>query len=347
MKDIKIENKIIGEGKPCFIVAEIGQNHNGKVKIAKKLIDAAAEAGVDAVKFCKRNLDVELTEEAYNRPYEGYHSFGKTYGEHRKYLELTEEQYKELYDYTVSRELIFFASVCAFKSVDFLDELGAPVFKIASRDLTNLPLVKYIAKKGKPVIASTGMSTLSEIEDAVEIIKKCNDELILLKCTSSYPTPYEEVNLMGIKTLRKRFNVLTGFSGHTIGIVMPVIARALGAVVVEKHLTLARYMKGSDHASSLEPNGMKRVVRDIRNLEKALGDGKIRIMPSEEKNRKKLARSIVLKKEMKKGEVIKKSILTMKSPGTGLKAKNMEYFIGKKVKNDLEKDHILRKEDVE
>ncbi len=347
MRTIKVGNSIIGEGEPCFIIAEIGQNHNGDMETAKSLIDVACEAKIDAVKFCKRDIDTELTRDAYNEPYQGPNSFGKTYGEHREKLELSAEQYRELFDYATERGLIFFASVCGPQAVDLLDEIGSPLFKVASRDLTNAPLLEYIASKGKPILLSTGMSRLTEIEAAIATITRYNDQLILMQCTSEYPTRFENVNLKGMELLKERFGLPVGFSGHTIGILVPVVAAALGAVAVEKHITLGRWMKGTDHAGALEPDGLKRVSRDIRNLEKAFGSKEKLLLESEEKTRRKLARSIVAKATIQRGTTITSEMVIMKSPGTGLSGLQLPKIIGKQASRDLAEDHLISLDDVE
>lgn len=346
-KEIRISNRIIGEGQPVFIVAEIGQNHNGQIDIAKQLIDAAVKYGADAVKFCKRDLDSELTSEAYNAPYIGQHSFGRTYGEHRAYLELSAEQHKELFDYCKQKKIIYFASVCGFESADLMEDLGVELFKIASRDLTNLPLVEYVAKKQKPIIMSTGMSDMEEIEEAVDMVKQYNDKLILLQTTSQYPVDCENVNLRIMKTLRDKFDVLVGYSGHTLGIVVPVIAAILGAVIVEKHLTLERVMRGSDHMSSLEPDGLRRVVRDIRNLQLVLGVAEKKLLEDEIPMRRKLARSLVSKVDIRANTIIREDMLILKSPGTGIKWSDRYLIVGKKARRDIEADRIILLEDVE
>jgi sialic acid synthase SpsE len=347
MNKIKVGNSFIGAGEPCFIIAEIGQNHNGDMETAKNLIDVAHEAKIDAVKFCKRDIDTELTRDAYNEPYRGPNSFGNTYGEHREKLELSSEQYRELFDYATERDLIFFASVCGPKAVDLLDDIGSPLFKVASRDLTNTPLLEYIARKGKPIILSTGMSRLTEIEAAIATIIKYHDQLILMQCTSEYPTRFENVNLKGMELLRERFGLPVGFSGHTIGILVPVVAAALGAVAVEKHITLARWMKGTDHAGALEPDGLKRVSRDIRNLEKAFGSKEKFFLESEKKTRMKLARSIVARVAIPEGSIITSEMVIMKSPGTGLSGQQLAEVVGKLARRNLAEDHLISLDDVE
>jgi N-acetylneuraminate synthase/N,N'-diacetyllegionaminate synthase len=345
---IKIkENRYIGPGEPAFIVAEAGQNHNGELEIAKQLIDLAAQAGADAVKFVKRTIEDIFTKKALESPYVGPNSFGDTYGEHRRKLELTAEQHFELAEYCRQKDIICFATPTDAKAVDLLEEIGVPLYKIASRDLINLPLLEYVAQKGKPVLLSTGMSTMEDIEEAVQTILGHNEELVLMHCTSEYPCPYEHVNLGMIETLRKKFNLNIGFSGHTIGIAVPVVAVALGAVVVEKHITLARHMKGTDHAVSLEPQGLSRVVRDIRNMEKAMGDGIKCVYEGELAVKQKLGKSLVTKMGMPKGTNLTADMLLVKGPGTGISPRAIKDILGKKLAVDKMEDSILEWEDIE
>ena len=345
---IKIGSKYVGDGRPCYIVAEIGVNHNGKFEIAKKLIETALENGADAVKFQKRNIDNLLMKEFANKPYLTYDSFGKTYAEHRRRLELPEEDWYRLFNYAKKLGIDFFASAWDFKSADFLDKIGIPVSKIPSSDVTNLPLIDHICKKGKPVILSTGMSTLEEIDDAMEVIRKNGTAVILLHCISAYPFDNYLANLRVIQTLRKRYNVPVGYSGHEkSGVVVSLCAVAMGACLVERHFTLDRTMRGPDHAASLEPGGLNEVVINIRKFEAALGDGKKRILDIEWPIREKLGKSIVTTRNIKADEVIRKSDLTVKSPSTGLKAKYIPSLIGKKAKLDMKKDTIVPKEALE
>jgi sialic acid synthase len=344
---ILVGDRPIGTGHPAFFIAEIGQNHNGSVEIAKKLIDTAKACEADAVKLCKRNLDTELTAEAAAKPYTGPNSFGATYGEHRAFLELSFEEHRELRDYAKSKGIIYFSSVCDPVSADQMEALDVPVYKVASRDLTNLPLLDHIARKKKPMIMSTGMSDLQEIGEAMETVRRHNEQIILLQCTSQYPTEYHNVNLRAMETLRKEFDVLVGFSGHTVGIVVPAVAVALGAVVVEKHITLARVMKGTDHPGALEPDGLRKVIRDIRNIELALGSKDKVMLAATREARRKLARSVVLAADVEKGTVLKKKHLELKSPGDGLPAKEIPNLIGKKTTRPLEADHMLSWKDVQ
>jgi len=285
---VKIGEKLIGEGYPTFIVAEIGINHNGDVNLAKKLIDMAVFAGCDAVKFQKRTIELVYTPEELAKERES--PFGTTNGDLKRGLEFGEKEYQEIDRYCKERGIIWFASPWDVRSVDFLEKFNVPCYKIASPCLTDDELLKYVKSKGKPIILSTGMSTEEEIKRAVKILGEKN--LVVLHCTSTYPSKLEELNLKVINWLKKEFNCPVGYSGHETGIVEPVMAVVLGACVVEKHITLDRAMWGSDHAASLEPNGLNRLVRDIRNLPVCLGNGEKRVYDSEipiiQKLRKKI-----------------------------------------------------------
>ncbi|MBU4501904.1 MAG: N-acetylneuraminate synthase family protein [Nanoarchaeota archaeon] len=346
MKTIKIGKRLVGEGQPCFIIAEAGINHNGQLKLAKELVDVAVIARADAVKFQKRNVKRILTGEGLCKPYLGYNSFGPTYGEHKRALELSKSDYRALKEYCDERDIIFLTSAWDEESVDFLEELNVPAHKIASADLTNLPLLEHVANKGKPIILSTGMSNMGEIEEAVNMIKKYNDELILLQCTSTYPSEIRDINLRVMKTLRDRFNVPGGYSNHVSGIAILVASVALGAAVVETHFTIDRTMKGPDHAASLEPYGLTKMIRDIRDFEKALGSDKKRLLDVEIPIREKLAKSLVSKVNIKKGTVITKDMLTTKGPGTGLAPKYYYKIVGKKAARDIKEDTLIKKEDI-
>lgn len=276
-KKVKIGNRWIGEGYPPFIIAEIGINHNGDINIAKKLIDMAVFAGCDAVKFQKRTIELVYTKEDLERPRES--PFGTTNGDLKRGLEFGEKEYKEIDRYCKQRGIIWFTSPWDIKSVDFLEKFNIPCYKIASPCLTDDALLRYVRSKGKPIILSTGMSTEAEIKHAVKI---CGEkDLILLQCTSTYPSDIKELNLNVIPWLKENFDCPIGYSGHERGIAQPLIAVTLGACVVEKHVTLDRAMWGSDQAASLEPDGLNRLVRDIRSISLCLGDGKKRVFESE------------------------------------------------------------------
>lgn len=333
---------MIGQGYPAYIIAEIGINHNGDPEIARRLINVAAEAGADAVKFQKRTTREILTRAGYDRPYESENAYAPTYGQHRDKLELSHDAYRDLFRHALSKGIHFLSSVWDPKSADFIDELGSPAFKIPSPDIINLPLLEHVAKKGKPMIVSTGMSTMEEIEEAVDTIyHNGNPPLILLHCVSTYPCENYDVNLRVMHQLRDRFDVAVGYSGHDRGVAIPVAAVALGACVVEKHITLDRAMKGSDHSASLEPDGLKRVVRYIRNAEMAMGDGAKRILDAEVPIRAKLAKSIASRTAISAGTVITAEMLTVKSPGTGLKPACLPRIIGRQAAVAVEENVLL------
>jgi N-acetylneuraminate synthase len=283
---VTIAGKSVGAGNPCYVVAEIGINHNGDLALAKRLIDVAVEAGCNAVKFQKRTIDVVYSAAELARPRES--SFGTTNGELKRGLEFDEGQYREIDAHCKKAGIPWFASPWDEGSVDFLERFDVPCHKVASASLTDDNLLRHIKGTRKPIIISTGMSTMAQIEHAVEVVGR--SDLIILHSTSTYPASYDELNLKVIRVLAERFDVPVGYSGHETGIASSVAAVALGAVMVERHLTLDRAMWGSDQAASLEPNGMQRLVRDIRLVETSLGDGKKRVFEREKPIMEKLRR---------------------------------------------------------
>lgn len=286
MSTIRIGNRLVGDGQPCFIIAEVGINHNGDVDLAKRLISVALAAGCDAVKFQKRTVDVVYTAEELAKPREN--PFGPTNGDLKYGLEFEEEEYEEIDAFCKSLKMMWFASPWDERSVDFLDQFRVPVYKIASASLTDDNLLRHIRATGKPIILSTGMSTYAEIDHAVEVLGK--EDLVLMHATSTYPANYNELNLRAIPTMAERYGVPIGYSGHETGIPTSVSAAVLGACAVERHITMDRAMWGSDHAASLEPNGISRLVRDIRLWEQAKGDGIKRVYEREVPIIKKLRR---------------------------------------------------------
>ena len=343
---VQIGDRLIGDGEPCFIVAEIGVNHNGNVKLAKKLIDEATKAGVDAVKFQTFKAENVVTQRAGKAEYQ---KTSEEESQHKmlKRLELSEEDFKELAHYAKEKNIMFLSSPFDKESVDLLYELDVPAFKIGSGEITNFPLLKYIAKKGKPIILSTGMATLGEVEEAVKIIRSNGaEDIVLLHCVTSYPAKVEDVNLRAIKTLECAFKLPVGFSDHTLEITIPIAAVAFGAAVIEKHFTLDRNLPGPDHRASLEPHELREMVKAIRDVEKALGDGIKKPTPEEEKIKKVLRKSIVAKKDMPKGTIITRDMVGIKRPGTGIPPKYIKKIIGAKVKEDIGKDEIIRWDDV-
>lgn len=276
-QEIIIGRTAVGNNRPCFIVAEIGINHNGDVGLAKRLISVAVAAGCDAVKFQKRTIDTVYTFEELAKPRES--PFGATNGDLKRGLEFGKAEYLEIDEYCRQAGIVWYASCWDEASVDFIDQFKPACYKIAAASLTDDELLKHTRAKGVPIILSTGMSTLEQIDKAVEILGK--DDLILLHACSAYPAYYPELNLRAINTLQKRYEIPVGYSGHETGIASTVAAATLGACMVERHITLDRSMWGSDHAASLEPSGLNRVVRDIRLVEESLGDGEKRVLPRE------------------------------------------------------------------
>jgi len=286
MKTVKIGHTVVGQGCPCFIVGEIGINHNGDVDVAKKLIDVAEAAGCNAVKFQKRTIDVVYTPEELAQPREN--PFGPTNGNLKHGLEFGQKEYEEIDRYCREENILWFASCWDVGAVDFIDQFNPPCYKIASASLTDDNLLKHTRAKEKPVILSTGMSTLEEIDHAVKVLG--NKDLIILQATSTYPSNYDELDLNVIPELRKRYEMLAGYSGHETGIATSVAAVTLGACVVERHITLERSMWGSDQAASLGPSGITRLVRDIRLVEMSMGGVVKRVFEREKPIIKKLRR---------------------------------------------------------
>jgi len=284
--EVLLGDRPVGDGHPCYVLAEIGINHNGDTQIARKLIDVAAFAGCEGVKFQKRTIDVVYTPEELAKPRET--PFGETNGDLKRGLEFGQAEYQQIDEYCRSKPIAWTASGWDEASIDFIDQFNPPFFKIASASLTDDALLRHTRAKGKPIVLSTGMSTLEQIDHAVEVLGK--EDLILLHCCSAYPSQYTELNLRAIPALRERYGVPIGYSGHETGIASSVAAATLGACMVERHVTLDRSMWGSDQAASLEPNGIMRVVRDIRLVETALGDGVKTVLPSEIPVMKKLRR---------------------------------------------------------
>ena len=276
-KQVRIQDYLVGDGYPCFIVAEIGINHNGDLEIAKMLIDAAMGAGCNAVKFQKRAIDVVYTPEELAKPRES--PFGSTNGDLKRGLEFGQEEYEEIDRYSREKGMLWYASCWDEASVDFIEQFDPPCYKIASASLTDDNLLRHYRQHGRPIILSTGMSTLEQIDHAVEVLG--TGDLIILHCTSTYPSRVEELNLRTIHTLRERYGVPVGYSGHEVGLATSVAAAVLGACVIERHITLDRAMWGSDQAASVEPHGFWRLIKDIRAMERAMGDGVKHLWPSE------------------------------------------------------------------
>jgi len=342
---INLDGINVGEDYPTYIIAEIGQNHNGEVRLAKKLIDMAVDCGANAVKFQKRDIPSELTKEAFNRPYDNPNSFGKTYGAHRMFLELDESEHLELKEYALAKGITYFCTPCDVPSVELLERIDCPFYKVASRDLTNIPLLEALRKTGKPVIISTGMANLDDIDEAIKVLKPKKDKFAILQCTSEYPCSIENVNLKVIDTLKEKYGFVTGFSDHTSGVVISTAASVMGAAIIEKHITLDRTMKGTDQPGSLEKSGLCKLVEYIRATERAMGDGVKTVNPVTQTAKIKLARSVTSAVEIKKGTVLTEDMICLKSPGDGIKWVNKDIILGKKALKDIEADVTLKEED--
>lgn len=318
MRELTIDGRRIADDTPCFVIAEIGNNHQGSLEGAKELFRAARDAGVDAVKLQKRDNRRLFTRELFDSPYDNENSFGATYGEHREALELDRAAYVELRALADELGLVFFATAFDEASADVLAELDLPAYKIASGDLRNTPLLRHIASLGKPMVVSTGGATLEDVDRAVEAIAAINERICILQCTAAYPAAVEELNLAVITTLRERYpDYVVGLSDHQDGIAMSTVAYMLGARVIEKHFTLSHAAKGTDHAFSLMPEGIRKLVRDLSRIPVAIGDGEKRPLPSEEKPLEKMGKKLVAARALPAGHVLVSGDLVAKSPADG------------------------------
>ena len=336
-----------------YIIGEIGQNHNGSVDIAKLLTELVSRPiteedfglalmPIDAVKLTKRDLAEELSSSQMNRPYDTPNSFGKTYGEHRQFLELSDEEHYEVYKYAKSLGLDFVETLCAKGCLSLLRLFTPDRLKVASRDLTNLPLLEALAETRIPIILSTGMAGKKELDEALEVITKYHDNIAILHCVSQYPTEPDNLNLLTIRYLQKHYGQYTiGFSDHTIGIAAPIVAVGMGAKIIEKHITIDRGMKGTDQKGSLGPDGVRRMVRDIRLVEHWLGTEDLYIDRSVAASKVKLERSIASNKDLKVGHIITENDIHMLSPGDGFKWSERSLLIGKKLKTFVPKNEII------
>jgi N-acetylneuraminate synthase len=349
VKAIDIDGRKIGSGYPCFIIAEAGVNHNGDMKLARDLIDAAVEAGADAVKFQTFRAEQVSSASAPKADYQRQASDpGESQLDMLQHLELTPEAHLELQKYCRQRGILFLSTPFDEDSADLLDELGVPLFKIGSGEVTNGPFLEYVARKAKPVILSTGMSYLSEIDRAVRVIRSSDcDRLILLHCVSNYPADPADVNLRAIQTLALAFDVIVGYSDHTPGIECALGAVALGAAVIEKHLTIDRDLPGPDHKASMEPREIMALVQGVRTLESALGDGVKILAPFEANVRKVARRSLVLKHDIKAGDLIEASMLTAVRPAGGIDPYLMEFVVGHRAKHSMKAGQMLTWQDLQ
>lgn len=338
-----IDGKRIDNYGRVFIIAEAGVNHNNDIKVAKKLVDAALESGADAVKFQTFKSEKLVTKKAVMADYQKT-NIGKEESQYEmlKKLELSYEGFKELKAYCDNKGITFLSTPFDFESADFLNDIGVSAFKISSADLTNIPLLERIAHFKKPIILSSGMATMGEIEEALNSIKSIrNEEIAVLHCTSNYPASKEKTNLKVISTLREAFGVISGYSDHTEGTLIPSAAAVLGSAIIEKHFTLDKNMEGPDHKASLEPHELKKMVDEIRIIENALGNG-IKACSEEELNTKKVARkSIVAARTIAAGEIITFEDLDFKRPENGLKPSEYKKIVGRKARVDIEEEEVI------
>jgi len=348
-----VKLKEIQNNNQVYIIGEIGQNHNGSVDLAKVIIDMIVQdivepdfnlplKGMDAVKLTKRDLKQELSASAMNRVYDSPHSFGKTYGEHREFLELNDEEHFEVYKHAKAHGLDFVETLCAPSCVSMFRYFEPDLLKVASRDLTNLPLLEVLGETEIPIIVSTGMAGKKELDDALQVLNKYHNNISILHCVSEYPTKPSNVNLSTISYLIENYSDnLIGYSDHTIGIAAALAAVAMNAKIIEKHVTLNRQMKGTDQIGSLGPDGVHRMVRDIRLFEQMIGVKDIFIEPSVKKAKEKLERSIAAIKDLKKGEILKETDIHLLSPGNGLKWTEKDTIIGKELLTDVLADELI------
>ena len=331
----------IGSGHPIQLIGEIGQNHNGRVETAKRMIDMCQKSGIKLVKFQKRDIDTEFTKEAYNKPYTNKNSFGKIYGEHRKFLELSKEEHLELKNYAVNKGMIYFCTPCDIPSLKIMEEIDCPFYKVASRDITNIPLLKELGKIGKSVIISTGMANRNDIDLAIKYLNLPKDKLIIMQCTSSYPCEPKDANLNVIKTFNEVYEYPIGFSDHTEGIAAAKIAACIGASIIEKHITLDKTSKGTDHKCSCEFDDLRNLNHFIKNIPIYLGNSSKKIEECVSGAKIKLMKSLTSIKNIKKGDILREDMVCLKCPGDGILYKDLHKILGKKAKYDIDADITL------
>ncbi len=341
---IKIGKRTVGPQGPCFIIAEAGVNHNGDTTLAKKLVDVAVEAGADAVKFQTFKTENVVTPNAEKAEYQKTTTgAAESQYEMIKKLELSEDDFWELSEYAEDAGIIFLSTPFDEESVDLLDLIEVPAFKISSGEITNFPLLKKVAQKSKPIILSTGMTTLGEVEEALNYLKKHGaEEIVLLHCTTSYPAPITSVNLRAMETLRCAFQVPVGYSDHTEGMTIPIAAAAMGACVIEKHFTLDRTLPGPDHQASLEPLELATMVKAVRDVELARGNGMKSPTKEEEAIKRVARRSIIAKRDICIGDVLTEEDLAIKRPGTGVEPRYFDSVVRKKARVTIQKDQVIQ-----
>ena len=346
--NIKLSNgRIIGDNEPAYIIAEVGINHNGIFELAMNMIEVAAKTGVDAVKFQKRSVDEMYTKKFLDEPYKKIYAFGETYGEHKRFLEFSDDKFSQLKKRATELNIDFIVSGFDITAFDFIEkQLNVLIHKIASPFINHYPLLKHVASYGKPIILSTGMHTYDEIKAAINYIRQFNNDIILFQATTLYPCPEELVNLKVLQTFRQDMDVLVGYSSHDKGVILPAASVSMGACAIEKHFTLDRTMIGPDHAASVEPRGMEMIVKYAHLIEKGLGNGKKILNEEEDSQRIKYGVSLVSRKALSKGALITREDITVKCPGGGISPVHFESVIGKLTTRDIPADEILFDADV-
>jgi len=348
MATFTVDGTVIDHDSDCYVIAEIGHNHQGSLETAKKLFQAAKDAGANAVKLQKRDNRKLFTKAMFDRPYDNENSFGATYGLHREALEFGESEYRELQQYAGEVGITFFATAFDFPSADLLAKLEMPAYKIASGDLKTIPLLKHIAEIGKPIFMSTGGATQDDVRRAHDAIMPINHQLCIMQCTACYPAAPEELNLRVITTFKEAFpEALIGLSDHQSGIAMALVGYILGARAIEKHFTLNRATRGTDHAFSLEPPGLQKMVRDLRRARAALGDGIKQPIPNETKPLYKMGKKLVAARDLPAGWTLTRQDVAIKSPNDGLPPYELENVMGRTLLHPLKEDENIAFEDLQ
>ncbi len=349
MRELVVDGRRISDDGDAYVIAEVGHNHQGSLEKALDLVAAAKEAGADAVKLQKRDNRTLYTRTMFDQPYDHENSFGPTYGAHREALELSGKDWFELVQRSREIGITLFGTAFDQPSADFLVEIGTPAIKIASADLVNTPLLRHVAAYGKPIFLSTGGGTMEDVERAVEAILPINEQLCVMQCTAAYPAEAEDLNLRVITTLRERYpELVIGFSDHQNGYTMSLLGYVLGARVIEKHFTLNHAWKGTDHAFSLMPDGMRRLVRDLRRAPRALGDGVKRPLPCEEPAIRKMGKQLVAARDLPAGHVLAAGDLDAKSPADGgLPPYELDRLVGRRLRRALAFEDSVLFEDLE
>ena len=350
MKTVNLGKSVVGKGNPPYIIAEVGSNHNGDMELCRRLINAAAEAGAHAVKFQSWTKSSLIAREEYDRNPE-YSDKKKHFGSLREMVsayQLTPDQHLEAHSYCVSRGIAFCSSAFSEEEVDLLDSLDVPFIKIASMDVVNLALLSYAARTQRPLVISTGMATLGEVERAVETVRQeGNEEIALLHCVSIYPPAYDTIQLRNMEMLEQAFDVPVGFSDHTLGTSISLAAIALGACVIEKHFTLDKDMPGWDHAISADPAELRTIVTEGRSVFEALGSRRRTVTEAEMEKRLKFRRSLVAGRALSKGHVLTEGDLDAKRPGSGISPDELRYVVGRQLADDIEEDQVIHWEDLQ